>query len=165
MSNEQNALMCRRWLENPAINPRTGRRITLNGPTYRQLQAECAMYNLSREDVLASLRNDCFNDDDPIYLSSFEDMQINDLGRIVKIGRGSKKHCFPLESIVELIKTAIENGRRPLNPYTREPISYEDIARVVNLSGKNIYNIPDRTMLRTALGVRNEALARDFLGV
>lgn len=33
--------ICQKWHRNPTINPRTGRRITINGPTYHRLLIEC----------------------------------------------------------------------------------------------------------------------------
>ena len=35
--------VCREWLANPLINPRTGRTIQKNGPTYKALQSECRL--------------------------------------------------------------------------------------------------------------------------
>ena len=33
--------MCEQWWRDPTVNPRTGRKIKVNGPTYKQLLAEC----------------------------------------------------------------------------------------------------------------------------
>jgi hypothetical protein len=33
--------VCDKWFENKLVNPRTGRRIKENGPTYKKLQEEC----------------------------------------------------------------------------------------------------------------------------
>jgi uncharacterized protein (DUF1810 family) len=32
---------CSQWLSNPGVNPSTGRKIKINGPTYKKLQIEC----------------------------------------------------------------------------------------------------------------------------
>ena len=36
--------VCDQWNKNPLINPRSGRRIKLNGPTYAELERECSDY-------------------------------------------------------------------------------------------------------------------------
>lgn len=37
---------CRMWAENPYINPKTGRAIIINGPTYKTLKKECLKRNI-----------------------------------------------------------------------------------------------------------------------
>ena len=32
---------CKEWKNNPLVNPTTGRKIKLNGPTYKKLAKEC----------------------------------------------------------------------------------------------------------------------------
>ena len=41
MPNKTPEQVCREWLANPLMNPRTGRRIQKDGPTYKVLQDEC----------------------------------------------------------------------------------------------------------------------------
>jgi hypothetical protein len=41
MPNKTPEQVCREWLANPLMNPRTGRRIQKDGPTYKALQDEC----------------------------------------------------------------------------------------------------------------------------
>ena len=53
--------ICEEWLRNRTINPRTGREIRPNGPTYQALEQECRRFIL-----LGSLREQCFNDADPL---------------------------------------------------------------------------------------------------
>jgi hypothetical protein len=42
--------ICEMWLRDPLINPRTGRVITRNGPTFVKLERECGKKSRSRED-------------------------------------------------------------------------------------------------------------------
>jgi hypothetical protein len=37
---------CKTWMKNKSVNPRTGRTIDVNGPTYRRIQAMAKMYRL-----------------------------------------------------------------------------------------------------------------------
>lgn len=41
MPNKMSEQVCREWLANPLVNPRTGRQIKKDGPTYKSLQYEC----------------------------------------------------------------------------------------------------------------------------
>ena len=43
----QQTKVCEAWLANPLVNPRTGRAIKVNGPTYKALQKECHSLRLS----------------------------------------------------------------------------------------------------------------------
>ena len=132
MSREE---ICMKWLENRTINPRTGRSIDVEGPTYKALQEECAEFiqalpTRDKDALLIPLAGECFNDEDPITLDKFSDLTENELGRIIKIGTGSKKHCIGLENIYSLIKERVDRGMIPRNPFTREDISVEDTIKV-----------------------------------
>lgn len=83
--------------------------------------------------LLQELRNDCFESIDPITLEDFNELNLDDLEHIVKIGKGPKKHCFKLDVIYKIIK------QNPINPLTREPFTEEEI-QIVLQAYFNKYN-------------------------
>ena len=129
--------ICLRWLENRTINPRSGKRINIEGSIYKALQDECAEYMLAltsrkREELIQQLEGECYNNEDPISLEQFSELSENKLATIIKIGNGSKKHCIELNNMYQLIKNSLEQHRIPMNPFTREDLSLEDVVRVYN---------------------------------
>lgn len=68
---------------------------------------------------LANLNAKCSNDSDPVMMTDFKNMNRNELRSIVAIGSGRKKHCYLLDTIFGVYKTAVMDNqpvKDPLDP-------------------------------------------------
>ena len=121
--------VCEKWLEDKTVNPRTGKKITFEGPTYKALEEECDRKigkSKGRKELVEQYTKHCFYDNDPISLVKFKDMTMEDLVNVVKIKFGDKYHCFDVDGLYGLISSTEE----PVNPITRVPFSKADIAKI-----------------------------------
>lgn len=100
--------------------------------------------------TMNNLENQCLNDGDPVILEDFKNMNANSLRSIVKIGPGPKKHCFLLDSIFQVYKTAVLDNlpvKNPLNPsYILTAADINMIDRMM-LARDPSYRPPQRTMM------------------
>lgn len=97
-----------------------------------------------------NLRAQCINDGDPVMLENFKNMNADDLKSIVKIGPGPKKHCFLLDSIYQVYKTAADDNRPVKNPLNPSHILTKAELRTIDrmmLARDPSYRPPQRTMM------------------
>lgn len=103
-------------MDSKILNPATGRYVNKHGKIGRQLLSHTSPEKL-RTSILINLRETCNNDADPISMDDFEDMSLEDLRNIVKIGGDTgKKNCYTLENIYEVYKIAIMSQKQPRDP-------------------------------------------------
>lgn len=93
-------MYCEQWEQNKSINPVTGRKIKVNGPTYKKMEKRCE-------------RLQCWNDEDPI---SFDNLKEKKPDEIIMIGKGNKKHCFLVEGLYNYYKNQTESNLPVRNP-------------------------------------------------
>lgn len=97
-----------------------------------------------------NLRAQCINEGDPVMLENFKNMNANGLKSIVKIGPGPKKHCFLLDSIYQVYKTAVDDNRPVKNPLNPSHILTKAELRTIDrmmLARDPSYRPPQRTMM------------------
>ena len=90
-------------------NPATKRYVKIDGKIGRKLVAE-------KDTLIKSIKSQCHNDADPITMDNFDDVSLQQLQNMVKIGKGNKKHCYLLESIYEHYKTAVMSRKTVKDP-------------------------------------------------
>lgn len=129
---------CVKFMANQRINPKTGRRIAQGKKVYMKFMAACEHFRVTAgsgiDNILQDLDKTCFNDADPILLEEFKDMSLDELKTIVKIGKGERKNCYLVDTILqhhsEHVKTG-KNTRDPMNPsYVLTPSEIADIKRI-----------------------------------
>lgn len=75
--------------------------------------------SVPREQLLEELRQECYNEDDPVTMEAFADLPVEELRNVVRVGPGPRKHCYQLESIFGVYKTGRDAGRAPRDPLNR----------------------------------------------
>lgn len=146
----------RQWLENPTVNPLTGRKIKIDGPIYRKYKNVCDRLGIggteggtetitlpvspetlySKERYLERLREICYNTADPISMEEFEEMSAEQLSKLVLIKSGEKSHAF----IPETIMTWFRSGNTK-HPVTNMPIDRACISKILGNGKSTSYEI------------------------
>ena len=125
---------CLKWSQNKNIDPVSGEELSIGDVQYKNYEVLC-MHILNeklptseetRERLLSNLQGTCYNQEDPITMDPFNEMDQDTINNIIMIGEGEKKHCFLLDTIYEHIR----QSARPTNPFTREPMTHNDIERI-----------------------------------
>ena len=77
----------------------------------------------------------CIDMIDPITLEDFSELDQAEQDNIIQLdeGTGDKKFCFKSSSLYQLILDAQQRGIRPLNPMTRNPLTDNDIRKVMRI--------------------------------
>lgn len=146
-----NEELYRQWIATPDLNPLTGRKIKIDGPTYLKYKTACerlGLYNntppvkepepLSKEAYLGKLKEISFNMCDPISLEEFEDLSAEQLSTIVLFGEsgdGKKKHAF----LPETISTWFNNGNTT-HPVTNVKLDRAAISTILETTRKKTGN-------------------------
>ena len=157
--------ICEKWLNDKTVNPRTGRKIEKNGPTYMKLEQECIttiVESPERNSLLEKYKEHCSDDKDPISYEPFNEMPIKQLKHIIQLGSGSKKHCYDVGSLYEWITSGNSN---PLNPLTGAPFSASDIKKIKDAYNLKIADdepeydeVPSRPILDRRANLKKEAI-------
>ena len=106
--------VCREWLANPLINPRTGRTIQKNGPTYKALQNECRSLKQKPPSLLRPKQS--------LKLHKFTYEQLVEIY--------VKETKFPLA--LWQISARFDPTKIPLRDLPSEQMLYKDISLFVN---------------------------------
>jgi hypothetical protein len=112
--------LCIQFMDNPTVNPATGRAIQVGKSVYNKYMKMCEKMESKKEE------EECFNEEDPITMES-----INDASQpIIKLGKGKRKHCFLVTSIYGAIASQQTDGIIPVNPISKEPITEAEISHI-----------------------------------
>ena len=138
MSKDEQVELCEKWTANKNINPTDGNEINSHNKIYKDYEVLCMNIlndrlpasDESKKIILDNLERMCYNTDDFASGENFEDLDQKRLSDIIFLGEGEKMHCFILESLFDLISFALANGQTPQNPYTRTPITRDELDRV-----------------------------------
>lgn len=124
--------------EDKILNPKTNRCVNKNGALGKKLAQEkkSAPKVLSKTVLLEDLKKTCNNDSDPISMDDFNDMTLEQLKSLVKIGKHAKKNCYVLENIYEVYKTAILSKKNPKDPMDPDHILTDDEINDINTKMK-----------------------------
>jgi len=99
---------------------------------------------------LTNLNARCSNDADPVMMTNFKNMNREELRSIVAIGSGRKKHCYLLDTIFGVYKTAVMDNqpvKDPLDPsYILTNAEIQTIDRMM-LKRDPSYRPPKRTLM------------------
>lgn len=88
----------------------------------------------TRAKLLEDLDRACIDMVDMITLNDFKDMKKKDLQLIVGIGSGNKegqKRCYHVKSLYNFVKAAVKQGLVPKEPMSKEPITHDEIHKVI----------------------------------
>ena len=134
------------WLQNPNINPLTGRKIKIHGPTYNKYKMVCENLSINpiivektspmfqtHDEYIKYIEANCYNMSDPISLEEFRDMTLDQLSTVIFIGDDAKKHAFLLEHIQGSIKAG--NLRHPV---TNTVLKKSEINTIMSKQTKKI---------------------------
>jgi hypothetical protein len=100
---------CQKWQKMPSINPKTGRMIKINGPTFISLQKACTSYGIGvdkREGTFGDLHG-CLNDSDPVGGDQYAQLQEDEIRNLIKLGSGM---CYPLATLYGWYKSKVQSS-------------------------------------------------------
>jgi hypothetical protein len=105
---------------------------------------------LKRQDMLKWISGNCKNQEDPISLAPFTEMDDSELADIIKLGSG---FCYPFESFDHHMKSSIDRGipiKNIINPsYRLDSADYGAIQKVGKRLNKT-YKLPKMVVAKPA---------------
>ncbi len=171
------------------VNPATGRCVKIDGTIGKKLAAAAAAPEAKKPKkktpepkkpkkktpepkkptpdektlILATLKNKCHNDYEPISMENFSDMTIEQLKSLVYIGsKKDKKNCYLVENIYEVYKTAIINSKLKQAKDPMNPNHLLTSAEIENIKNKMRVHFPNLELIKPYQEQYNLAINRSF---
>lgn len=126
---------------------------------------------LTRDDLVKRVRNMCLNDIEPVTLDKLEELDEEQLRKIVTIGEGhnkkkQSKHCLIADSAYKIYEAAAKRGdapRDPLNPAHK--FTEAEIKRILRLTKNKPVQKDPKGSSRDRSGMRLRFLPQTVNGI
>jgi len=101
---------------------------------------------MTKEEWIEYLKENCTEEMDPVLLSRWDEMDLDELENVVLLGPDAKKNCYSYETVLQQVETALKHNDPLRDGLTRRRFNESDMRQIMGVIKRNnpYYKVPKR---------------------